>query len=45
MAAAFSIHPVSIGQLMDVADSGQVMPPKTTWFEPKLRSGLVVHTF
>ena len=45
MAAAFSIHQVSIGQLMDVADSGQVMPPKTTWFEPKLRSGLVVHTF
>lgn len=45
MAAAFSIHPVSIGQLMDVADSGQVMPPKSTWFEPKLRSGLVVHRF
>jgi uncharacterized protein (DUF1015 family) len=45
MAAAFAIYPVSIGQLMDVADSGQVMPPKTTWFEPKLRSGLIVHTF
>jgi uncharacterized protein (DUF1015 family) len=45
MACAFSIHPVSIGQLMEVADSGEVMPPKTTWFEPKLRSGLVVHRF
>ncbi len=45
MAAAFAIYPVSIGQLMDVADSGQVMPPKTTWFEPKLRSGLIVHKF
>ncbi len=45
MAAAFSIYPVSIGQLMDVADSGQVMPPKSTWFEPKLRSGLIVHKF
>ncbi len=45
MAVAFAIYPVSIGQLMDVADSGQVMPPKSTWFEPKLRSGLVVHTF
>lgn len=45
MACAFSIHPVSIGQLMEVADSGEVMPPKSTWFEPKLRSGLVVHAF
>jgi len=45
MACAFAIHPVSIMQLMEVADSGEVMPPKSTWFEPKLRSGLVVHTF
>ena len=40
---AFSLFPVSVEQLMDVADSGNVMPPKSTWFEPKLRSGLVVH--
>ena len=42
---AFSIYPVSIDQLIDVADSGNVMPPKSTWFEPKLRSGLVLHRF
>jgi len=40
---AFSMHPTSIEQLMAVADAGQIMPPKSTWFEPKLRSGLVVH--
>ncbi len=40
---AFSLHPVTIAQLMAVADSGQVMPPKSTWFEPKLRSGLFIH--
>jgi uncharacterized protein (DUF1015 family) len=40
---AFSIHPVSIQQLFDIADSGNVMPPKSTWFEPKLRDGLVVY--
>lgn len=40
---AFSLYPVSVEQLMAVADSGNVMPPKSTWFEPKLRSGLVVH--
>jgi len=40
---AFSLHPTSIDQLIGVADSGNVMPPKSTWFEPKLRSGLVVH--
>lgn len=40
---AFSLYPVSVQQLMAVADSGNVMPPKSTWFEPKLRSGLVVH--
>ncbi len=42
---AFSMYPVTIQQLMDIADAGQIMPPKSTWFEPKLRSGLVVHTF
>lgn len=41
--AAFAVYPVSIQQLMDVADSGKVMPPKSTWFEPKLRSGLLVN--
>jgi len=45
MKLAFSIYPVSIKQLLAVADSGEVMPPKSTWFEPKLRSGLVVHQF
>jgi uncharacterized protein (DUF1015 family) len=43
MAAAFSLHPVSIQQLFDIADSGNVMPPKSTWFEPKLRDGLLTH--
>lgn len=43
MAAAFSCYPVSIQQLFDIADSGKVMPPKSTWFEPKLRDGLVVY--
>jgi uncharacterized protein (DUF1015 family) len=43
MAVAFALYPVSMKQLMDIADSGNIMPPKTTWFEPKLRSGLVVH--
>jgi uncharacterized protein (DUF1015 family) len=43
MAAAFALYPVSMGQLMGIADSGNIMPPKTTWFEPKLRSGLVLH--
>ncbi|MBN2587152.1 MAG: DUF1015 domain-containing protein [Candidatus Fermentibacteraceae bacterium] len=42
-AVAFSLYPTSIDQLMEVADSGNVMPPKSTWFEPKLRSGMVVH--
>lgn len=42
---AFSMYPTSIEQLMKIADSGEVMPPKSTWFEPKLRSGMVVHTF
>lgn len=43
MAVAFSLHPVSIQQLFDIADSGNVMPPKSTWFEPKLRDGLLTH--
>jgi len=42
---AVSLFPVSLQQLMDIADSGNVMPPKSTWFEPKLRSGLLVHLF
>jgi uncharacterized protein (DUF1015 family) len=44
MKIAFALYPVSMKQLIDIADSGNIMPPKTTWFEPKLRSGLVVHT-
>jgi uncharacterized protein (DUF1015 family) len=42
---AFSLFPVTLDQLMDIADAGQIMPPKSTWFEPKLRSGLFIHTF
>ena len=45
MAAAFALFPVSMAALMDIADAGAIMPPKTTWFEPKLRSGLAVHGF
>ena len=44
MAVAFALYPVSMKQLIDIADSGRIMPPKTTWFEPKLRSGLAIHT-
>ena len=44
MAVAFAMFPVSMKQLMDIADGGLIMPPKVTWFEPKLRSGLVVHS-
>jgi len=44
-AVAFSMFPVTVTQLMDIADAGQIMPPKSTWFEPKLRSGLFIHTF
>jgi uncharacterized protein (DUF1015 family) len=40
---AFALYPTSVKELMDIADSGKVMPPKSTWFEPKLRSGLLVH--
>jgi uncharacterized protein (DUF1015 family) len=43
MKVAFALYPVSMKQLMDIADTDNIMPPKTTWFEPKLRSGLVVH--
>ena len=43
MALAFSMHPTSIHELMSIADAGQIMPPKSTWFEPKLRDGLFVH--
>ncbi len=45
MAVAFSMFPTSIQQLLAVSDAGQIMPPKSTWFEPKLRSGLFVHQF
>jgi uncharacterized protein (DUF1015 family) len=44
-AAAFAFHPVGIEELMGIADAGQIMPPKSTWFEPKLRSGLFMHVF
>ena len=43
MKVAFALYPVSMQQIIDIADSGNIMPPKTTWFEPKLRSGLVIH--
>lgn len=43
MAAALALYPVTMEQLINIADSGNIMPPKTTWFEPKLRSGLVIH--
>jgi uncharacterized protein (DUF1015 family) len=43
MALAISLYPVSIQQLFDISDSGNVMPPKSTWFEPKLRDGLLTH--
>jgi len=44
MEVAFAIYPVSMKQLINIADTGNIMPPKTTWFEPKLRSGLIVHS-
>lgn len=43
MKAALALYPVTMQQIMDIADTGNIMPPKTTWFEPKLRSGLVIH--
>jgi uncharacterized protein (DUF1015 family) len=42
-AVAFSMYPVSVVELMDVSDAGEIMPPKSTWFEPKLRDGLLIH--
>ena len=44
MKMALALYPVTMQQIIDIADSGNIMPPKTTWFEPKLRSGLVVHS-
>ena len=43
MVAAFALYPVTMRQIIDIADTGNIMPPKTTWFEPKLRSGLIIH--
>lgn len=43
MKMALALHPVTMQQIMDIADSGKIMPPKATWFEPKLRSGLIIH--
>ena len=43
-AVAFSTYPTTTRDLMDIADSGKIMPPKSTWFEPKLRSGLFIHS-
>ena len=42
--AAFSMFPVTVAEVMAIADAGQIMPPKSTWFEPKLRSGVAIHT-
>ena len=42
---SFSLYPTSLEDLMDIADAGEVMPPKSTWFEPKLRSGLVISRY
>jgi uncharacterized protein (DUF1015 family) len=44
-AVAFSMYPTTLEQLMDIADAGEIMPPKSTWFEPKLRDGMVCHNF
>jgi uncharacterized protein (DUF1015 family) len=43
MAVAFALYPVTLDQLMNIADTGNIMPPKSTWFEPKLKSGLVIN--
>jgi uncharacterized protein (DUF1015 family) len=45
MKMALALYPVTMKQLIDIADTGNIMPPKTTWFEPKLRSGVVIHSF
>ena len=42
-AVAFSLYPVSVSDLMAISDAGDIMPPKSTWFEPKLRDGLLIH--
>ena len=42
-AVAFSLHPVTVDDLMAISDAGGIMPPKSTWFEPKLRDGLLIH--
>ncbi len=44
MKVAFAMYPTSIDQLMSIADENKIMPPKSTWFEPKLRSGLFIHS-
>ena len=44
MKAALALYPVSMEQVMRIADTGNIMPPKATWFEPKLRSGVVIHS-
>jgi uncharacterized protein (DUF1015 family) len=44
-AVAFSMYPTTVQQLIDIADADEIMPPKSTWFEPKLRDGLVCHNF
>ncbi len=43
-AVAFSMYPVDVSDLMTISDAGEIMPPKSTWFEPKLRDGLLIHT-
>ena len=43
MKAALALYPVTMNQVMRIADTGNIMPPKATWFEPKLRSGVVIH--
>ncbi len=43
MKMALALYPVSMDEIMNIADNGKIMPPKATWFEPKLRSGIVVH--
>ena len=43
MKMALALYPVTMRQIIDIADSGNIMPPKATWFEPKLRSGLIIH--
>ena len=43
MKMALALYPVTMDQIMNIADSGMIMPPKATWFEPKLRSGLIIH--